>query len=154
MKRIIATSCQLIILFSVFQIVGCLKSLQVHPRSDGLSVLYISRGDSIFSKHDIVKVFLNGKDIADLSYDGYKALHIRPGTYEIEFKTKDNGEDFETPVKFSEKIDPNTVRFCSIAFNFGAWRGPDELLDGEDVFIPSRFNFEGEVDLTGAVSPR
>jgi hypothetical protein len=137
----------------LFLFAGCLTGLKVTPKSPDKSVLYVSRGDSIFSTGQIVKIFLNGKEVTELSDDGYKALHIKPGTYDIEYKAGKPGGALETVKKFSAKIPPNTVKFCSIAYNFGAWRGPDELLEG-DVLLKSGYVFEGELDLTKTVSPK
>jgi hypothetical protein len=137
----------------LFFLAGCVSGLKVKPKSPDKSVLYVSRGDAPITYSTVVKVFLNGKEVTELSYDGYKALHIKPGTYEIDFRTGKRGGDLASVLKFSEKIEPNTVKFCSIAYTFG-WRGPKKLLDGKDVLLFSRYKFEGELDITGTVSPK
>ncbi|HPA73909.1 MAG TPA: hypothetical protein PKY31_16680, partial [Spirochaetota bacterium] len=99
---------------------GCIQSLRVHPKSPGESVLYVVRGDAVVSGNDIVKVFLNGKEATSLTYDSYKAMHIRPGIYEIEFRTGSES-NLKSALKFSENIPPNSIKFSSVAYNLG-WR--------------------------------
>jgi|GEM_PF-1726475 len=137
----------------LFLFAGCMTGLKVIPKSPDKSVLYVSRGDAPLTFNHRVKVFLNGKEVIELGYDGYKALHIRPGTYDIEYQVIKSGGDKETVLKFSAMIPPNTVKFCSIAYNFG-WRGPEELLDGDDVYLRAGYEFEGELDITKTVSPK
>ena len=153
MKRIKIHSFFLALLF-FFVIVGCTKSLKVTPRSPDKSVLYVSRGDSAFSGIYTVKFFLNGKEITELTYDTYQALHIKPGTYEIDFRAGKSKEDLKSVLKFTEKIEPNTVKFCSVAHAFLAWRGPKKLLEGKDVLLYKKFKFLGEIDLTKTISPK
>jgi hypothetical protein len=137
----------------LFFLAGCVTGLKVKPRSPDKSVLYVSRGDAAITFNHAVKVFINGKEVTELSYDGYKALHIKPGTYEIEFRAGRRGGDLESVLKFTDKIEPNTVKFCSIAYNLG-WRGPKKLLEGKDVLLFTRYKFEGEFDVTGTISPK
>ena len=132
---------------------ACTTALNVVPRSSNQSVLYVWRADAPLSKKHKVKVFLNQKEVTELSADEYKALHIKPGKYDIEFIVhKPNGSK-QSPINFTAQIEPNTVKVSSIAYIFG-WKAPNKFIEGKNESVLKRFIFAGELDLTSSVKPK
>jgi len=142
------------IVFTVFLFLsGCTSTLNVLPRSSDQSVLYVLRVDAPKSKKDLVKVFLNHTEVTELLSEEYKALHVNPGTYDIEFIVHKSDGSKETATSFTAEIEPDTVKLCSIRYIMG-WKDPRRFIDGKNATVFKRFIFAGEIDLTNTVLPK
>jgi hypothetical protein len=142
-----------IVFSSILVLSGCTSTLNVLPRSSDQSVLYVLRVDAPKSKKDLVKVFLNQTEVTELLADEYKALHVNPGSYDIEFIVHKPDGSKETATNFTAQIEPNTVKLCSIRYVMG-WKDPRRFIDGKNTSVFKRFIFTGELDLTNTVSPK
>ncbi len=141
----------LIIILISFSSCYLVDHLEIPPKPFN-SILMVLRDDGIgIGKNDIVKVYMNGQEITELKADGYKALHIVPGDYDMLFLVFDETGAEEYSLEFTGTIEPETVYRSAIGFKLG-WMGFGKFFKDDAVF--SYAIFEGEIDLTETLSPK
>ena len=147
---------KLILMSLILTSIGCaaLKPLQPVKIKPNTSVLYVFREDSVVSMSDKVIIYLNGKKATEIiEFDGYKALMLKSGKYNIKFDVFNKEEKLIKQQDFSGVIEPNRAYMCSIAYNFG-WRGFNRFFDAEGKSVFLRYKFRGEVDLTEVITSK
>ena len=145
-----------ILTFVILTSTGCvaLKPIEPVTLKPNTSVLYVFREDSATSMSDKVFIYLNDKKATEiLDFDGYKALVLKPGKYNIKFEVFNKKNKLIKKKDFTSDIEPNRAYMCAIAYNFG-WRGFDHFFDAEGKSIMFRFKFKGKVDLTKVIAPK
>lgn len=134
----------LIVIVSVF---GCATATV--PRKSPNSVLYVVREDALASYGDVVEVLINDQPVTTLLRDEYKALHVIPGEYKIEFQVFDGGGTLKSTFDWTGEIPVNSEMLGAIAFNFG-WKSFNKFFK-KGAFIKG--NLAGEVDLINRIAP-
>ncbi len=142
----------IVLLMVVGTIAGC-ATIQIQPRAPS-GVLFVVREDALASRRDTIEVYMNGqKVIESLSVDSYKALHIKPGVYDMEFRIfNSDGEPLKTHA-WTGTIESGTSNMCGIAFNFG-WKGFRKFITRKKFRPFSNIKFDGELDIVETLQPK
>ncbi len=132
--------------------VSAFKPVEVLPKKGG-SVFYIKRMDAIASLAQKVHVVLNGVEVTVLvKPNTYKAVHLKPGVYNIELKIF-NPEGIERKtISWTDTLKSGETYFARLSYNFG-WKSRKKALKPSQFKAgPKRF-YAGEVDAAGLVNP-
>lgn len=142
-----------ILFLPVFLTLGCVTVSNdwVEPKGSN-SVLYVSRGDTFASYGATVSFYLNDQKIADIGKEQYILLHVKPGSYNAEFRIFDsNGEKIKS-IKWTGELPPETL-YEAVANYFFGWQSTARFMKINPDIAILKANFQEEIDLTDSLEP-
>ena len=143
-----------ILSFLVLILIGCVtvSSDWVEPKGSN-SVLYVSRHDTFASVGYIVSFYLNDQKIADIGDQQYIIIHLKPGTYNAEFRFFTSGGEQTKSKSWTGSLESAVLHEAVANFFFG-WQSTARFNKINTKIGVLKANFQEEIDLTETMDPK